>query len=82
MPSSCARRKRIEAAFLNRGSSGRVRPVGFQNLATGPDLGLCGAFIFVDGAAEDGPALDPFLGKVRGRMVGLWWAEPEAAIGG
>jgi hypothetical protein len=39
--------------------------VGFQNSAAGLDAGLLrGTLIFVEKAAEDGPALDPLLGEV------------------
>ena len=51
---------------------GRIRsrcPVGFQNSATGPDLGfLCGSLVLVDEAAEDGPAVYPI--RERSRQVG------------
>ena len=42
---------------------------------------LCGSFILVDEAAEDGSALDPGLGEVGGRMIGLRRAELAAAVG-
>jgi hypothetical protein len=45
--------------------------VGFQNSAAGLDLGLLrGTLIFVEEAAEDGPALDPLLGEVGDGVVG------------
>src|ERR1700730_10930086 len=47
-----------------------------------PELGhcswpglLCGPIVFVDEAAEDGPALDPLLGVVRDRVIGPGRAE-------
>jgi hypothetical protein len=42
---------------------------------------LCGPLVFVDEATEEGPALDPLLGEVGGRVVGPRWAELEAAMG-
>jgi hypothetical protein len=45
--------------------------VGFQNSAAGLDLGLLGGtLIFVEEAAEDGPALEPLLGEVGDGVVG------------
>ncbi len=56
--------------------------MGFQNSATSPDLGfLCGPLVFVDEAAEDGPALDSLRGEVRDRAVGPGRAEMAAAMG-
>jgi hypothetical protein len=58
-----------------------VLPVGFQNLATVVDLGfLRGPLIFVEEAAEDGPALDPHLGEVSDRVIGYGRAELAAAM--
>jgi hypothetical protein len=37
--------------------------------------------VFVDEAAEDGPALDPFMGEAGDRVVGPGRAELKAAIG-
>jgi len=44
-------------------------------------LALCGPLVFAEEAAEDGPALDPLLGKVNGRVVGPGWVELAAAMG-
>ena len=56
--------------------------MGFQNSATGPDLALlCGPLVFADEAAEDGPALDSFLGEVGDRVIGPGRAELAAAMG-
>jgi hypothetical protein len=55
--------------------------VGFQNSATRLDLHLRGSLVFVEEAAEDGPALDPFLGEVGDRVVGSGRAELAAAMG-
>ena len=56
--------------------------MGFQNSATGPDLGfLGGSFIFVDKAAKDGPTLDSLVGEVSGRVVGPGRVELAAAMG-
>jgi hypothetical protein len=62
--------------------------VGFQNSATGLDLGfyaarpglLCGSLVFVH-AAENGQALDPLLGEVGDGVVGPGRAECAAAVG-
>jgi hypothetical protein len=55
--------------------------VGFRNSATGLDLGLlCGSLVFVDEAAEDGPALDPLLGQVGDGAVRPGRAELAAAM--
>ena len=43
--------------------------VGFQNTATGLDLGSTLPLVFADKAAQDGPALDPLLGEVGGGVV-------------
>jgi hypothetical protein len=50
---------------------------------------LCGWFVLADEAAEDGPTLDPLLGEVSGRVVGLGRAElavafraPSVVVGG
>ena len=56
-------------------------PVGFQNSATGPELGLCRPLILVDEAAEDGPTVDPHLGEVGDRVIGPGRVELEAAMG-
>jgi predicted ATPase len=59
----------------------RGPPVGFQNSATGHDLGLlCGSLVLVDEAAKDRLALDPLVGEVRERVVGPRWAELTAAM--
>jgi len=55
--------------------------VGFQNSATVVDLGfLRGPLILVGEAAEDGPALDPHLGEVGGRVIGYGRVELAAAM--
>jgi hypothetical protein len=60
----------------------RVAPAGFQNSAAGLDLGLLrGSLIFVEEAAEDGPALDPLLGEVGDGVIGPGRAEFAAAVG-
>jgi hypothetical protein len=57
-------------------------PVGFQNSATGPDLGFYAARSYsFDGAAEDGSALDPLPGEVCDRVVGPGRGELAAALG-
>jgi hypothetical protein len=56
--------------------------VGFQNSATGLDLGLLrGSLVFVEEAAKDGPTLDPLLGEVGDEVVGPGRAEFAAAVG-
>jgi hypothetical protein len=42
---------------------------------------LCGSLVFVDEAAEDGPALDPLLGEVGDGVFGPGRAELAAAMG-
>jgi hypothetical protein len=55
--------------------------VGFQNSASALDLVFyCGSFVFVDEAAEDGPALDPFLSEVCDAVAGPGRAELAAAV--
>jgi hypothetical protein len=57
-------------------------PAGFQNSATGLDLGLLrGSLVFVEETAEDGPTFDPFLGEVGDGVVGPGRAEFAAAVG-
>ena len=57
-------------------------PTGFQNSATGLDLGLLrGLLVFVEETAEDGPTFDPLLGKVGDGVVGPGRAEFAAALG-
>jgi hypothetical protein len=47
--------------------------VGFQNAATGLDLGCYAArSYFADEAAQDGPSLDPLLGEVGDGVAGPW----------
>jgi hypothetical protein len=56
-------------------------PVGFQNSATVSDLGfLRGPFILVEEAAEDGSALDPYLGEVSDTVIRHRRAESPAAM--
>ena len=64
---SLRNRRRCIAATLED----QPQACGFQNSAAGLDLGLlCGTLIFVEEAAEDGPALDPLLGEVGDGVVG------------
>jgi len=57
-------------------------PTGFQNSATGLDLGLLhGLLVFVEETAEDGPAFDPLLGEAGDGVVGPGRAEFAAALG-
>ena len=44
-------------------------------------MALCGPLVFVDEAAEDGLAFNPFLGEVGDRVVRLGRAELAAAMG-
>jgi hypothetical protein len=37
--------------------------------------------VFVEEAAEDGPALDLFTGEIGGGVVGPGWLELECAVG-
>ena len=39
-----------------------------------------GSLVFVEEAAEDRPALDPFLGEIGHGVVGPGWAELEPAV--
>jgi hypothetical protein len=41
---------------------------------------LGGPLVFVEEAAEDGPALDSFLGEIGYGVVGPWWLELEGAV--
>ncbi len=42
---------------------------------------LCGSFVFVDEAAEDGPTLDAFQRQVRDRVIWPRRVESAAAMG-
>lgn len=53
-----------------RAASGKAR-VGFQNSATGPDLGLYAARLFTDKAAEDGQRLIRFRERSATGFAGL-----------
>ena len=55
--------------------------MGFLNSATGFELALCGPLVFVDEAAEDGPALDPLMGEVGDGVVGSRRVQLTAAVG-
>ena len=56
--------------------------MGFQNLATGPDLSFYAARSYsFDEATEEEPTLDLLLGEVGGRVVGPGRAELAAAVG-
>ena len=64
------------------GSSELAEPVGFQNSATGPDLGFYAARPYsLMRSPRTGLALDPFLGEVRGRVVGPGRAKLAATMG-
>src|SRR6201982_3499816 len=41
---------------------------------------LCGWLVFVDEAAEDGPAPDPLVGKIGDWVVGAGWLELAASM--
>jgi hypothetical protein len=41
---------------------------------------LGGSLVFVEEAAEDGPALDSFLGEIGDGVVGPGWLELERAV--
>jgi len=54
---------------------------GFRTRPLGLTWVLGCSFVFVDEAAEDGPALDPFLGKAGECVIGPGRAELAAAVG-
>jgi len=49
-------------------------------VSAGVTWALGGSLVFVEEAAEHGPALDSFLGEVGGGVVGLGWLELECAV--
>ncbi len=52
----------------------------WQESCAWPGL-LCGSFVFVDEAAEDGPTLDAFQRQVRDRVIWPRRVESAAAMG-
>jgi hypothetical protein len=54
-----------------------VRACGVSKLGHGAELALCGVFVFVDQAAQDGSACDRFVVAVGDR--GVWPGRVELA---
>jgi hypothetical protein len=56
-----------------------IEPVGFQ-IGHGAEVGLCGVFVFVDQAAQDGSACDLFVVAVGDGVVWAGRAELATAV--